>query len=70
MTATIDKTALLRRLLSERILILDGAMGTMIQARRLSEADYRGPAACGLHGESQRGGREQDGCEAAHRVGR
>ncbi len=29
-------------LLAERILILDGAMGTMIQRHRLSEADYRG----------------------------
>ena len=26
----------------ERILLLDGAMGTMIQARGLTEADYRG----------------------------
>jgi 5-methyltetrahydrofolate--homocysteine methyltransferase len=26
----------------QRILLLDGAMGTMIQARRLTEADYRG----------------------------
>src|ERR1700694_397366 len=26
----------------QRILLLDGAMGTMIQARRLEEADYRG----------------------------
>src|SRR5580700_2604994 len=26
----------------QRILLLDGAMGTMIQARRLVEADYRG----------------------------
>ncbi len=33
---------LLRSLLSERILILDGAMGTMIQRYRLTEADYRG----------------------------
>ena len=48
MTATNDKTAQLTRLLRKRILILDGAMGTMIQARRLSEAEYRGPAACGL----------------------
>ena len=30
------------RLLRERIVVLDGAMGTMIQARRLEEADYRG----------------------------
>ena len=32
----------LRDLIQERILILDGAMGTMIQRYRLSEADYRG----------------------------
>ncbi len=31
----------IRHLLRERILILDGAMGTMIQAEDLSEADYR-----------------------------
>ena len=29
-------------LLSERILIMDGAMGTMIQRHRLDEADFRG----------------------------
>ena len=29
-------------LLRERIVVLDGAMGTMIQCRKLSEADYRG----------------------------
>src|SRR3569832_572886 len=34
--------ALLRDLLSRRILILDGAMGTMIQRNKLSEEDYRG----------------------------
>jgi 5-methyltetrahydrofolate--homocysteine methyltransferase len=34
--------ALLRDLLSQRILILDGAMGTMIQQYKLSEEDYRG----------------------------
>ncbi len=32
----------LTSLLRERILILDGAMGTMIQAQRLGEEDYRG----------------------------
>ncbi len=32
----------LRNLLNERILILDGAMGTMIQRYKLEEADYRG----------------------------
>ena len=32
----------LRQLLSERILVLDGAMGTMIQAHKLDEKDFRG----------------------------
>ena len=32
----------LRALLAERILVLDGAMGTMIQQYKLQEADYRG----------------------------
>lgn len=32
----------LQQLLNERILIIDGAMGTMIQRRKLEEADYRG----------------------------
>ncbi|GAA5785277.1 methionine synthase [Chitiniphilus shinanonensis] len=36
------RTAQLRQLLSDRILILDGGMGTMIQQYRLEEADYRG----------------------------
>lgn len=33
---------ILRELLAQRILILDGAMGTMIQQYKLTEADYRG----------------------------
>ena len=37
-----DRSELLRSLLAQRILILDGAMGTMIQRHRLAEADYRG----------------------------
>ena len=32
----------IHKLLKERILILDGAMGTMLQKARLVEADYRG----------------------------
>ncbi|RMH60477.1 MAG: methionine synthase [Zetaproteobacteria bacterium] len=36
------RTAVLHHALSERILILDGAMGTMIQRHELDEADYRG----------------------------
>ena len=47
-----DKTALLTKLLTQRILVLDGAMGTMIQARKLGEADYRGAALCGLAGHA------------------
>jgi 5-methyltetrahydrofolate--homocysteine methyltransferase len=38
-----DRTAELTQLLRTRILILDGAMGTMIQACRLTERDFRGP---------------------------
>ncbi|MDP6175081.1 MAG: homocysteine S-methyltransferase family protein, partial [Rhodospirillales bacterium] len=34
--------AALEALLSERIVILDGAMGTLLQAHNLEEADYRG----------------------------
>jgi 5-methyltetrahydrofolate--homocysteine methyltransferase len=37
-----DRTSLLQSLLVERILILDGAMGTMIQRERLSEEQFRG----------------------------
>src|SRR5258706_951132 len=37
-----DRAALLQSLLAERILVLDGAMGTMIQRERLSEEQFRG----------------------------
>ena len=33
---------MLKEILQNRILVLDGAMGTMIQRHRLSEDDYRG----------------------------
>jgi 5-methyltetrahydrofolate--homocysteine methyltransferase len=33
---------MLTELLKRRILILDGAMGTMVQRRRLTEEDFRG----------------------------
>ena len=36
------RAAALPQLLRERILVLDGAMGTMIQRYRLGESDYRG----------------------------
>ncbi|KAA6313736.1 Methionine synthase, partial [termite gut metagenome] len=38
----------LQQLLSERILILDGAMGTMIQQYNLSEEDFRGSRFAGI----------------------
>jgi len=38
----IDKTVQLKQALSERILVLDGGMGTMIQDYKLEESDFRG----------------------------
>jgi len=37
-----DRSALIKAQLKKHILILDGAMGTMIQDRKLEEVDYRG----------------------------
>ena len=37
-----SRTALLESLFAQRILILDGAMGTMIQTYKLTETDFRG----------------------------
>src|SRR5580658_168703 len=37
-----DTHTLLESLLAQRVLILDGAMGTMIQAHSFTEQDYRG----------------------------
>src|SRR6188768_1053234 len=37
-----SRTELLKSLLASRIVLLDGAMGTMIQSHKLTEADYRG----------------------------
>ena len=49
-----DRAALLERLLAERILILDGAMGTMVQTYRLDEAGFRGERFAG-HGRDLKG---------------
>lgn len=32
----------LHRVMQERIIVLDGAMGTMVQKYKLTEADFRG----------------------------
>ncbi|MEI6033165.1 MAG: methionine synthase [Verrucomicrobiae bacterium] len=45
----------LRELLAERILILDGAMGTMVQQYKLQEADYRGERFAGWSGQDLKG---------------
>ena len=42
MTRPVDCLPQLKTLLEQRIVLLDGAMGTMIQAHRLGEAEYRG----------------------------
>lgn len=42
MTDRSSRLAALRHALAQRILILDGGMGTMIQSYRLEEVDYRG----------------------------
>ncbi|HET9027643.1 MAG TPA: homocysteine S-methyltransferase family protein, partial [Trueperaceae bacterium] len=42
MTPPIDAAAALEHHLKQRVLILDGAMGTMIQRANLTEADFRG----------------------------
>jgi 5-methyltetrahydrofolate--homocysteine methyltransferase len=42
MNSRAERIAAFRALLQQRIVILDGAMGTMIQTHGLQEADYRG----------------------------
>ncbi|NHA68936.1 methionine synthase [Phycicoccus flavus] len=49
-----DATDALSTALRERVLVLDGAMGTMIQARQLTEEDYRGERFAD-HGSDLRG---------------
>src|SRR5438552_15035793 len=48
----------LETLLRERIAVLDGAMGTMIQRHKLSEADYRGKRFANWHGKDLKGSLE------------
>ena len=45
----------LQRLLRERIVILDGAMGTMIQQRKLDETAFRGARFADWHGRDLKG---------------
>ena len=48
-TARIERISKLNQALKERILILDGAMGSMIQTYKLQEQDYRGKQFADYH---------------------
>jgi 5-methyltetrahydrofolate--homocysteine methyltransferase len=50
-----NRAAELERLLRERIVIIDGAMGTMIQQRKLTEADFRGARFADWRGKDLKG---------------
>lgn len=56
--------------LNERILVLDGGMGTMIQSYRLNEADFRGERfadwPCDLKGDERPAGAQQTGSDLRH----
>src|SRR5690606_10943055 len=43
--------SVIRDLLNDRILVLDGAMGTMIQRYKLAETDYRGDRFSNWHAD-------------------
>ena len=43
-SASRSPRSILEEILAERIMILDGAMGTMIQTHDLDEEDFRGDA--------------------------
>src|SRR5690349_1213906 len=44
MTTPEERQQALEQILAERVLILDGVMGTMLQQRNLTAADFGGPA--------------------------
>jgi 5-methyltetrahydrofolate--homocysteine methyltransferase len=44
MTTPIERQQALAQILAERVLVLDGAMGTMLQQRNLTAEDFGGPA--------------------------
>lgn len=46
-----DRTALLQEALKNRILVLDGAMGTMIQGKKFTEEEFRGERFKGINQE-------------------
>src|SRR5689334_20641208 len=68
-----ERLALLPGLMAERILVLDGAMGTLLQRYRFTEADWRG-ARFADHPKDVRGNSDllcltqPDAVRAAHRA--
>lgn len=60
-----DRVARLEGALRERILVLDGGMGTMLQGHRLEEGDFRGERFAGGHDHAHAHGHAHDhpGCE-------
>ena len=70
--ARIDAGEALRAAARERILVLDGAMGTQIQGLGLEEDDFTGHGACACHGHAQKGNNDlliltqPDAIEAIH----
>ena len=63
-----SRVALLQQALAQRILIIDGAMGTMIQRYQLQEADYRGERFAGGFDQqhSEPGHVHGPGCDHGH----
>lgn len=49
MSARLERIAQLKQLLTERVVVLDGAMGTMIQGLNLTEDDFRGTRYADYH---------------------
>ena len=59
----------LEALMRERIVVLDGAMGTMIQGYKLSEADYRGERFRDWQGKDLKGSLELLNLKQPHVIG-
>src|SRR4029450_3603981 len=59
----------LEALMRERIAVLDGAMGTMIQGYKLSEADYRGERFRDWQGKDLKGSLELLNLTQPHVIG-
>jgi 5-methyltetrahydrofolate--homocysteine methyltransferase len=53
-----ERALALEQLLRERIVIIDGAMGTMMQLRDLTEADFRGVRFQDWKGKDLRGNKD------------